>query len=139
MKIIRKINTVLLICISLFSITSCKNVQEIQTESINKNISIDAKIASIDAYGNLKLNILAKNILDANFNFNDKLILQFSNGYLIESHLTMSNNNIEEGKCYIRTISEDSPITVGIKSKNLAEIGTLKIGDFIKIYQLKLN
>ncbi len=139
MKIIKIISTVLIISISLINFTSCRSVEEYQTQSINKNISIDAQIASIDAYGNLKLNILAKNIIDANFNFEDKLILQFSNGYLIESQLTMSNTNIEDNMCYIRTISEDSPITVGIKSKSLEEIGTLKIGDFVKIYQLKLN
>jgi hypothetical protein len=75
----------------------------------------------------------------ADFNYSNNLILQFSNGYLIESSLTLSNNNINEGQCYIRTVSEDNPITVGIKAENLAKIGTLKIGDIVKISQLQSN
>lgn len=139
MKKNKTILKVLLFTLTLISLISCSNTQEIQSEAINKNISIDAKIAAIDAYGNITLNILAQNIIDADFDYNKKLILQFSNGYLIESNLTISSNNIQDGKCYIRTINEDNPITIGIKSKNLAQIGTLEIGDYVKIYQLELN
>lgn len=122
--------------IIITSFASCQSATNLSTYSINKNISIDAKIASIDAYGNITLNILTKDLLEANFNYENKLLLKFSNGYLIESSLTPSNNNIDEGECYIRTVNTETPVTVGIKAQNLAEVGTLNIGDLVQIYQL---
>lgn len=139
MNIKRIIKNITLFSLILLATTSCRSTEAIQTSSINKNISIDAKIASIDAYGNITLNIVSRNIFDANFNYDSKLILEFSNGYLIESYFTSSNNDIEEGKCYLRAVGEENPITIGIKSENLAEVGTLEIGDLVEIYQLKLN
>jgi S-adenosylmethionine hydrolase len=135
----KTIKAILTIGIAISFLASCANATEIPTLSINKNITIDAKIASIDAYGNITLNILTKDLLTANFNYNNKVLIQFSNGYLVESNLTASNNNLNDGQCYIRTVSEDTPITVGIKTNNLAEIGTLKIGDIVKISQLIAN
>ncbi|MGD1820528.1 MAG: hypothetical protein ACPKOI_11725 [Pleomorphochaeta sp.] len=138
---IRKNNLWICLFLSIIalSLIGCRSTTELETKTINKNITIDAKIASIDAYGNITLNILTKDLLMADFNYSNNLILQFSNGYLIESSLTLSNNNINEGQCYIRTVSEDNPITVGIKAENLAKIGTLKIGDIVKISQLQSN
>lgn len=135
----RTIKILLIIGIAISFLASCANTTEIPTLSINKNITIDAKIASIDAYGNITLNILTKDLLNAKFNYNNKVLIQFSNGYLVESNLTSSNNNLNDGQCYIRTVSEDTPITVGIKTNNLAEIGTLKIGDIVKLSQLIAN
>lgn len=128
--------TLLIIGILLSLFSSCKSATEIQTLSINKNVTIDAKIAAIDAYGNITLNILTNDLLEAKFDYDNKIILQFSNGYSIESDLTLSNNNINDGQCYIRTVSKDNPITVGIKAENLADTGTLKIGDIVKLSQL---
>jgi len=125
--------------IIITSFVSCKSATNLTSYSINKNVTIDAKIASIDAYGNITLNILTKDLIDANFNYENKLLIKFSNGYLIESILTPSNNNIEEGECYIRTVNTETPVTVGIKSQNLADVGTLNIGDLVQIYQLSSN
>lgn len=127
---------ILLITLSISLFSGCKIASEIETQSINKNITIDAKIAAIDAYGNITLNILTNDLLEANFDYDDKILLKFSNGYLVESNLTLSNNNILDGQCYIRTISKDNPITVGVKTKNLADLGTLKIGDYVTLSQL---
>lgn len=128
-------NIILLVLISIL-LSSCQSSESITTETINKNISIDAKIAAIDAYGNITLNILTKNIIDADFDLSKKLFLQFSNGYLAESFLTSTNKNIDCGICYATAIGEDNPISIGIKEENLAKIGTLKIGDTVKIYQI---
>ncbi len=108
-------------------------------ETINKNITIEARIAAIDVYGNITLNILTKDFIDANFDLNKKIILQFSNGYLIDSFITPSNYNIECGICYTKATDAENPISIGIKEANLAKIGTLKIGDKVKISQISIN
>ena len=128
----------LLLGIVMLLFSGCATQAEIETQSINKEVSIDAKIAAIDSYGNITLNILTNDMLQARFNYDNNLLLEFSNGYLLESSLTVSNN-IKDGQCYIRTVSKDNPITVSVKTKNLAEMGTLQIGDVIKISQLIAN
>ncbi len=138
--VMKKIKFVLIIItITLSVFTSCQNTTELETAAVNKNITIDAKIAAIDAYGNITLNILTEDLLDANFDYNNKILLEFSNGFLVESSLTLSNNNIQDGQCYIRTISKDNPITVSVKTKSLAEMGTLQIGDLVQLSQLISN
>jgi S-adenosylmethionine hydrolase len=129
----------LLITITLSIFTSCQSATELDTSAINKNVTIAARIAAIDAYGNITLNILTEDLLEANFDYDNKIILEFSNGFLVESSLTVSNNNIEDGQCYIRTISKDNPITVSVKTKSLAEMGTLQIGDLVQLSQLIPN
>ncbi len=136
MIIKKKIWLLLLIGIILSLFGSCKTATELQTNYINKDISIDAKIAAIDSYGNITLNILTNDLLNADFDYENKIILQFSNGYLIESALALSNKDIQDGQCYTRTVSNNNPITVGIKTESLADIGTLKIGDIVKLSQL---
>ncbi len=127
----------LIILISMLTI-SCKSSESISIETIDKNITIEARIAAIDVYGNITLNVLKKHLIEENFDLNKKIVLQFSNGYLIESFITSSSHNIEYGICYTKATGEENPINIGIKEDNLAKIGTLKIGDIVKISQITI-
>ncbi|MCK9190498.1 MAG: hypothetical protein M0P10_02980 [Sphaerochaetaceae bacterium] len=121
----------LTIITSLFAI-SCTSERLENTQSLNNEVQLSAQIASIDRYGNVTLNITTKELYSNGFNYGDHLLLVADNGYMTTAIIS-TEYTLEEGSTILKTGVNSQPVTACINYGNMAEEGSLTLGDSIEL------
>lgn len=125
----KKILLFITIFISLFAM-SCSSLAGNQPDTINKDIQISGKISSIDKYGNITLTITTKELFDKGFSYGDKVLIIANNGYMKSAKISTDYSQAE-GLAIIKTALDEQAVSASINYGNLAEEGTLSLGEEI--------
>jgi S-adenosylmethionine hydrolase len=133
----KRIFLLLTIIISLFSV-SCANTDLQDTQIINKEVQISSKISAIDKYGNITLNITTKELLSNGFSYGDEILLVSDNGYMKKAQIS-TEYSLEEGSTIIKTGVDSQPVSASINYGNMAEEGSLTLGETILLKLLSGN
>jgi S-adenosylmethionine hydrolase len=99
---------------------------------INKEVQILSKISSIDKYGNITLNITTSELLSQGFSYGDEILILSDNGYMKKAQIS-SEYTLEEGSTIIKTGVASQPISASINYGNMAEEGSLTLGENIEL------
>lgn len=122
----------LLTIITSLIFVSCANTNLQETQMINKEIQISSKISSIDKYGNITLNITTSELLSNGFSYGDEILIVSDNGYMKKAQIS-SKYSFEEGSTIIKTGVDSQPVSASINYGNMAEEGSLTLGENIKL------
>jgi S-adenosylmethionine hydrolase len=128
----------LLTIITSLIFISCTNTNLQETQTINKEVQIASKISSIDKYGNITLNITTEELLSSGFSYGDEILLVSENGYMKKAQIS-SKYSLEEGSTIIKTGVSSQAISASINYGNMAEEGSLTLGENIEIKLLSSN
>lgn len=110
---------------------SCSSLAGNQPETINKEVQISGKISSIDKYGNITLTITTKELLDMGFSYGDEVLILADNGYMTNAKIS-TDYSLEKGLAIIKTGLDKQPVSASINYGNIAEEGSLALGEGIK-------
>lgn len=110
---------------------SCSSLSGNQPNTINKEVHISGKISSIDKYGNITLTITTKELLDTGFSYGDEVLILADNGYMTNAKIS-TDYLLKEGSAIIKTGLDKQPISASINYGNIAEEGSLSLGEVIK-------
>lgn len=133
----KRIILLLTIITSLLCI-SCTNTNLQETQMVDKEVQIESKISSIDKYGNITLNVTTEELISRGFSYGDEILIVSENGYMKRAIIS-SEYSLEDGSAIIKMGIPSQPISVSINYGNMAEEGSLTLGEKVEIKLLSFS